>query len=269
MTTNCVALDDEAIAFINDEMFNVVISLDGRKDVHDALRPTVNGKGSYDLILKNAQKLIAGRVDKEYYVRGTFTRENLDFTEDVKALRDAGFAQISVEPVVLAEDSPYALLPEHLPRIFAEYDTLAAHYIVARQSDESWYNFFHFMMDLSGGPCLYKRLRGCGAGCEYAAVTPEGDIYPCHQFVGLEEWRLGSVFSDELDEEMRERFSACNVMTKEDCRRCWAKYYCGGGCMANACQYGGGLMHPHTLSCALMKKRIECALGIHIQEQKP
>lgn len=266
MTTNCVALDDEAIAFINEEMYNVVISLDGRKDVHDALRPTANGKGSYDLILQNAQKLIAGRGDKEYYVRGTFTRENLDFSEDVKALVEAGFDQISIEPVVLPDDSPYALLPEHLPRIQAEYDTLAAAYITARQSVESWYNFFHFMIDLSGGPCLYKRLRGCGAGCEYVAVTPEGDVYPCHQFVGLEEWRLGSVFSGELNEVMREAFSACNIMTKDDCKRCWAKYYCGGGCMANAYQYGGGLMEPHALSCALMKKRVECALGIHIKE---
>ncbi len=269
MTTNCVALDDDAIAFINAEMFNVVVSLDGRREIHDALRPTVNGKGSYDLILRNAQKLIAGRGDREYYVRGTFTRNNLDFSEDVHALTAAGFNQISIEPVVLPDDSPYAILPAHLPRIMEEYDRLAAQYIVARQSKDSWYNFFHFMIDLEGGPCLRKRVRGCGAGCEYAAVTPEGDIYPCHQFVGMTAWKLGHVSQPELDGAKRDLFAQCSVLTKERCKRCWAKYYCGGGCMANACLYGGGLMEPHEMSCALMKKRIECAIGVRLKEQEP
>ncbi|MDO4572510.1 MAG: thioether cross-link-forming SCIFF peptide maturase [Clostridia bacterium] len=266
MTTNCVALDDEAIRFINEEMHNVVISLDGRQEVHDALRPTVNGKGSWELIRKNAKRLIAGRGDKEYYVRGTFTRGNLDFMQDVAALTREGFRQISIEPVVLPDDSPYAILPEHLPRVMAEYDTLAAQYIEARRRPESWYNFFHFMIDLEGGPCLYKRVRGCGAGCEYAAVTPDGEIYPCHQFVGLPEWKLGHIGDNALDEGKRELFAACSVLSKEACKGCWAKYYCGGGCMANACLYGGGLMRPHRTSCALMKKRIECAIGIHAVE---
>lgn len=268
ITTNCLALNDETIDFINEEMYNVVISLDGRKEIHDALRPTVDGKGSYERILRNAQKLIAGRGDKEYYIRGTYTSRNPDFLQDVLALTAAGFRQLSIEPVVLADDSPYAILPEQLPRIMEEYDALAAHYINARRSPETWYNFFHFMIDLEGGPCLYKRVRGCGAGCAYIAVTPDGDIYPCHQFAGMQEWRLGNVASPLLDEEKRNQFAACSVLTKDRCKSCWAKYYCGGGCMANAYLYGGGLMEPHDVSCALMKKRIECAIGIHARESK-
>ncbi len=266
MTTNCVALDDDAIAFINREMHNVVISLDGRKEIHDALRPTPNGKGSFDVILKNAQKLIAGRGGKEYYVRGTFTRNNLDFLEDVKALVSFGFDQVSLEPAVLPSDSPYSLLPEHLPRISEEYDALAAFYIASRKHTKTWFNFFHFMFDPEGGPCLRKRINGCGAGTEYVAVTPDGDVYPCHQFVGLTEWKLGTIDSDELDAEKQKRFLACNVLTKPTCKNCWSKYYCSGGCMANAYLYGGALDHPHEMSCALMKKRFECAIGVSITE---
>ncbi len=265
MTTNCVALTDESIAWINREMDNVVISIDGRREVHDALRPTVNGKGSYDIILEKAKKLIAARGGKEYYIRGTFTKNNLDFTEDVKALVSEGFTQLSLEPVVLAEDDPLAITGADLPRVREEYETLSKHYLRARK-DGTWFHFFHFMIDLEHGPCLRKRLTGCGAGAEYAAVTPDGDIYPCHQFVGLPEWKLGDVFSGVLDEEKQARFAACNVETKESCARCWAKYFCSGGCAANAFLYGGSIMHPHEMSCALMRMRTECALGIHIRE---
>ena len=268
ITTNCVALNDDVADWINREMHNVVISLDGRKQVHDALRPTVNGKGSYDLILRNAQKLVAGRGDKEYYVRGTYTRNNLDFTEDVKALRSLGFRQISVEPVVLPADSPYSILRSHLPRIYEEYDRLADYYLAARRAGDTWFNFFHFMFDPTGGPCLRKRITGCGAGSEYAAVTPDGNVYPCHQFAGMAEWKLGDVFSGKLDQSKQAQFSGCNVCTKERCRNCWAKYYCSGGCLANAYLYGGALDHPHEISCAIMRKRLECAVGIYVKERR-
>ncbi len=267
ITTNCVALDDEKIDFINAEMHNVVISLDGRKAVHDALRPTVNGKGSFDIILNNAKKLVSLRGEKEYYIRGTFTRENLDFLEDVKALVGYGFDQISLEPAVLPEDSPYSLKQEHLAKIDAEYDALAAHYLKARSSHDTWFNFFHFMFDPVGGPCLRKRINGCGAGTEYVAITPDGDIYPCHQFVGMEEWKLGNLNASELRTDLQKSFLGCNVCTKDTCKQCWAKYYCSGGCMANAVLYGGALDHPHEISCHLMKKRAECAMGIYLTEQ--
>jgi uncharacterized protein len=267
ITTNCVALDDEKIDFINREMHNVVISLDGRKETHDALRPTVNGKGSFDIILKNAQKLVAGRGDKEYYIRGTFTRNNLDFLEDVKALTGFGFDQISIEPVVLSPESPYSLLPEHMERIDREYDSLAAHYIEARRNPETWFNFFHFMFDPEGGPCLRKRITGCGAGTEYVAVTPDGELYPCHQFVGMQEWKLGTLETGILRDDLQTSFLGCNVCTKETCKNCWAKYYCSGGCMANAVLYGGALNQPHEISCHLMRKRFECAIGVYAAEQ--
>ena len=267
ITTNCVALDDEKIDFINREMHNVVISLDGRKETHDALRPTVNGKGSFDIILKNAQKLVAGRGDKEYYIRGTFTRNNLDFLEDVKALTGFGFDQISIEPVVLPPESPYSLLPEHMERIEQEYDALAAYYIKARRNPETWFNFFHFMFDPEGGPCLRKRITGCGAGTEYVAVTPDGELYPCHQFVGMPEWKLGTLETGILRDDLQRSFLGCNVCTKEACMSCWAKYYCSGGCMANAVLYGGALNHPHEISCQLMRKRSECAIGVYAAEQ--
>ncbi|MCE5189311.1 MAG: thioether cross-link-forming SCIFF peptide maturase [Eubacteriales bacterium] len=267
ITTNCVALDDEKIDFINREMHNVVISLDGRKEVHDALRPTVNGKGSFDIILRNAQKLVATRGDREYYIRGTFTRNNLDFLEDVKALTGYGFHQISIEPVVLPEESPYSLKEEHLLRIDREYDALAEYYVNARKGRDTWFNYFHFMFDPEGGPCLRKRINGCGAGTEYIAVTPDGDLYPCHQFVGMSEWKLGNLDSPDLRTDLQKSFLGCNVCTKEICRNCWAKYYCSGGCMANAVLYGGALEHPHEISCHLMRKRTECAIGAYVKER--
>lgn len=267
ITTNCVALNDEIIDFINEEMFNVVISLDGRKDIHDALRPTPNGKGSFDIIAPKAQKLVAGRGDKEYYARGTFTNRNLDFTEDVKALYELGFDQISVEPVVLDPSSPYAILEEHIGRILEEYDRLAD-YVLHSRKEGKWFNFFHFMVDLDSAPCLRKRITGCGAGNEYVAVTPDGDIYPCHQFVGEKDFLMGSVMTGEFDQTIQKQFAECNVCTKEVCQECWAKYFCSGGCAANAYKYNGSIYKPHTISCTLMQKRTECALGIYAVEHE-
>ncbi len=266
ITTNCLALNDEIIDWINREMHNVVISLDGRKEIHDALRPTVAGNGSYDRIVEKAQKLVALRGDKEYYIRGTFTRKNLDFLEDVKALLNLGFRQISVEPVVLPAESPYSILEEHLPRIMEEYDRLAEFYIESRKNPKTWFNFFHFMFDPKGGPCLRKRINGCGAGFEYTAVTPDGELYPCHQFVGMTDWKIGSLTDGITRTDLVSRFANCNVCTKEKCQSCWAKYGCSGGCLANACLYGGGLDHPHNISCELMRKRYACAIGIYLKE---
>lgn len=265
ITTNGVALDDEKIAYINNEMHNVVISLDGRRAVHDALRPTANGKGSFDIIVPNAQKLIAARGDREYYVRGTFTNQNLDFCKDVKALIELGFDQISLEPVVLDENSPYAITPGEVQRVLLEYDNLAEFLLQSRREGK-WFNFFHFMMDMSGGPCLKKRVSGCGAGVEYVAVSPEGDVYPCHQFVGETDYCMGSVLDNTLDETLRDRFASCNILTKEGCAACWAKYFCSGGCAANAYKYNGDIHIPYEITCDFEKKRTECALGIFAKE---
>lgn len=266
MTTNCVALDDEKIDFLNREMHNIVISLDGRREVHDALRPTAAGGGSYDIILNKAKRLVSRRGEGEHYIRGTFTRNNLDFTEDVKSLLDEGFRQLSLEPVVLPDESPYSIREEHLPRVFAEYDRLADYYLQQR-SGGLWFNFFHFMVDLTGGPCLRKRLSGCGAGTEYAAISPEGDLYPCHQFVGLPEWKLGNVCDGTVDAEKQAAFAGCNVRTKPACRACWAKYYCSGGCAANAYLYNGDIHKPYELGCRMLRKRTECAIGIALTER--
>lgn len=266
ITTNGVLLDDDKIDFINREMYNCVLSLDGRKEINDAIRPTVNGKGSYDLIVPKYQKLVEARRKcadnrNQYYVRGTFTKKNLDFTQDVLHLFDLGFDQVSVEPVVSPEYQDYAITEEDLPRIFQEYETLAKTVLQLKKEGKK-FNFFHFMIDLDQGPCAIKRLRGCGCGNEYVAVTPEGDVYPCHQFVGMEDWKMGSVLDQSLDLEKKDYFAKTNVYTKEDCKNCWAKFYCSGGCNANSLQYAGDVRKSHRISCELEKKRLECAIMI-------
>lgn len=261
ITTNGVLLDDDSIDFINREMSNVVLSLDGRKEVNDRLRPTVNKKGSYDIIVPKYQKLVEARGDKEYYVRGTFTKYNLDFADDVMHLNELGFDQISVEPVVTDPELPYALTEKDLPTIAEEYEKLSK-LLIERKKNGTGFNFFHFMIDLDQGPCAIKRLRGCSCGNEYVAVTPEGDIYPCHQFVGMDEWKMGSVLDDSVNIEMKKMFSKANIYSKEECADCWAKFYCSGGCNANNMQYNSTIFKPHKLSCALEQKRLECAIMI-------
>ena len=236
ITTNGLLLTDDKIDFINQEMSNCVLSLDGRKEINDRLRVRVDGTGCYDQIVPKYQKLVAQRGDKDYYARGTFTRYNLDFTEDVLHMADLGFDQVSVEPVVSDEKLDYSIKEEDLPRVFEEYERLA-NALLKRRKEGKGCNFFHFMIDLNQGPCAIKRLRGCGCGNEYVAVTPEGDIYPCHQFVGDEQWKMGSVLDGTFNMPMKERFAKANVYSKSDCKNCWAKFYCSGGCNANNWQY--------------------------------
>ena len=266
ITTNGVLLDDDKIDYINREMSNVVLSIDGRKEINDLLRPTPNGSGSYDVIVPHYQRLVKRRNGNpedrwQYYVRGTFTRHNLDFAKDVMHLNELGFDQISIEPVVSEEQQEYAITERELPRIFEEYETLAKQ-LIERKKNGTGFNFFHFMIDLDQGPCAIKRLRGCGCGNEYVAVTPDGDVYPCHQFVGMEDWKMGSVKDLSVDWNKKDYFAKANVYTKEECRSCWAKFYCSGGCNANSYQYAGDIHKPHRISCELEKKRLECAIMI-------
>ena len=256
LTTNGVLLNDEVMEFCNKEMANVVLSIDGRKEVHDYMRPFRNGKGSYEVIVPKFKKLIAGRGKKDYYLRGTFTRFHKDFAEDVKALAAIG-KNISVEPVVGKEEDPYALQEADLPALKAEYERLAEYL-----RDHPGINFFHFNVDLAQGPCVIKRLRGCGAGCEYVAITPEGDIYPCHQFVGNEAYRLGSLYDRTFDKELSRRFASLNIYTREECRNCWARFYCSGGCSASNLLVNGDIKKPHRVGCELERKRLECAIAL-------
>lgn len=261
MTTNGVLLNEEIMDFLNTEMHNVVLSLDGRPEVNDAMRPNAGGKGSYAGIVPKYQQFVAKRGDKDYYVRGTFTRNNLDFSQDVLHMVDLGFDQVSVEPVISDPSLPYSLREEDLPAIFEEYDRLAR-IVLQRKPEGKGFNFFHFMLDLDQGPCAIKRLRGCGCGNEYCAVDPEGKVFPCHQFVGQPEWQMGNVLTGEYDLEQKARFARSNVYNKEKCRECWAKFYCSGGCNANNQQYEGDILKAHTFSCELEKKRLECAIMI-------
>ncbi len=265
LTTNGVLLNDEVTEFANKEMDNVVLSIDGRKEVNDRMRPFRKGAGSYDLIVPKFQKFAASRNQERYYVRGTFTRNNLDFSKDVLHLADLGFKQISVEPVVAPDTDDYALREEDLPILFEEYDHLAAEMIRRKQAGED-FNFFHFMIDLEGGPCVAKRLSGCGSGTEYLAVTPWGDLYPCHQFVGNEKFLMGNVWDGVKATEIRDEFKCCNVYAKEKCRDCFAKFYCSGGCAANSYNFHGKITDAYDIGCALEKKRVECAIMIKAAE---
>lgn len=261
ITTNGVLLDDEKIDFINEHMSNIVLSLDGRKEVNDRMRPTVNGKGSYDIIVPKFKELIEKRGDKEYYIRGTFTSNNLDFSKDALDFYEQGFKKISIEPVVTDPKMDYALREEHLETILNEYEEFSEEYIKIKKNDDEFL-FFHYMIDLQQGPCLAKRAVGCGAGSEYIAVTPEGDIYPCHQFVGNEDFIIGNVDEGIKDTELRDKFKVANVYNKEECSNCWAKFYCSGGCHANAYHTHNDIMKPYKLGCEMEKKRIECAISI-------
>lgn len=259
LTTNGVLLDDEVMEFANREMANVVLSIDGRKEVNDKMRPFRKGAGSYDLIVPKFQKLAESRNQDRYYVRGTFTHHNLDFSEDVLHLADLGFQQISVEPVVAPPEEEYALREEDIPKLLEEYDKLAVE-MLRRHREGNAFNFFHFMIDLEGGPCVAKRLSGCGSGTEYLAVTPWGDFYPCHQFVGNEEFLMGNVTEGIKNTRMQEEFKSCNVYAKEKCRNCFAKFYCSGGCAANSYHFHGSITDAYDIGCELQKKRIECAI---------
>lgn len=261
LTTNGVLLNDEIMEFCNREMSNVVLSLDGRKEVNDRMRPFRNGAGSYELIVPKLQKFVKLREDKDYYVRGTFTRDNLDFSEDVIHFADLGFDRMSIEPVVSDAEDPYAIRESDLPKILEEYDRLALEYIKRRQEGRG-FTFFHFMLDLSQGPCVAKRLSGCGSGTEYLAVTPWGDFYPCHQFVGEEDFLLGNVNEGLTNTRIRDEFKLCNVYAKDKCRDCFARFYCSGGCAANSHKFHGSITDAYDIGCEMQKKRIECAIMI-------
>lgn len=258
LTTNGVLLNDDVLEFANKELVNVVLSIDGRRNVHDFMRPTRNGKGSYDIIMPKYKRFKEGRKG-QYYVRGTFTHNNIDFCQDVINLIDEGFDEVSMEPVVAAPSEDYAITEEDVPKICEQYDMLAKE-LLKRYEEGRPVNFFHFMIDLEGGPCVYKRLSGCGSGTEYLAVTPSGDLYPCHQFVGNADFILGNVYEGIKRTEIVEDFKLCNVYAKDKCKDCFARFYCSGGCAANAYQFHGNILDAYDIGCKLEQKRIECAL---------
>ena len=260
LTTNGMLIDDDVIDFANKEMHNVVLSLDGRKEVHDRYRVDYAGKGSWETIVPKFQKLVASRpADKTYYMRGTFTHENPDFLEDIKTMLDLGFDELSMEPVVCAPDDPAALTEEDLNIVFDQYEKLAQLMQERRKAGKP-FTFYHYMLDLAGGPCVYKRISGCGSGTEYMAVTPTGELYPCHQFVGEEDFKLGDIWKGVTNPAVQEQFAACNVYTRPQCADCWAKLYCSGGCAANAFHATGSIQGVYEHGCDLFRKRMECAI---------
>ena len=265
LTSNGVLLDDEVTEFANRECHNVVLSLDGRKEVHDRLRKTINGKGSYDTIVPKFQKFVKARGNKGYYVRGTFTHNNTDFTNDIFHMADLGFTELSMEPVVCAPGEEYALTEEDLPVLFEQYEILAKE-MLRREREGRPFTFYHYMLDLSGGPCIYKRISGCGSGTEYLAVTPWGELYPCHQFVGDPKYSMGNIWDGVTNKALQDEFKLCNAYARPDCKDCWAKLYCSGGCAANAYHATGSITGTYHYGCELFKKRIECAIMLKVAE---
>ena len=265
LTTNGMLIDDDVIEFANREMSNVVLSLDGRKEINDRTRVDYAGNGSYDRIVPKFQKLVAARGGRDYYMRGTFTHANPDFTRDVFHMADLGFTELSMEPVVCAENDPAALTPEDLETVKEHYEILAKD-MIRRKKDGKPITFYHYMLDLTGGPCIYKRISGCGSGTEYMAVTPWGDLYLCHQFVGEEAYKLGNIWDGVTNTQLREEFRACNAYSRPECKDCWAKLYCSGGCAANAYHATGSIRGVYKPGCELFKKRIECAIMMKIAE---
>lgn len=261
LTTNGILLNDEILEFVNKEMGNIVLSIDGRKEINDKMRPFRGGQGSYDIIVPKFQKVAESRDQMNYYVRGTFTHNNLDFSKDVLHLADLGFKQISVEPVVAQPTDDYAIREEDLPILKEEYDKLAVE-MIKRKKEGKAFNFFHFMIDLEGGPCVMKRMSGCGSGTEYLSVTPWGDLYPCHQFVGQEEFLMGNVDDGIVKPEIADDFRSCSVYSKEKCKNCFAKFYCSGGCMANSYNFHGTIHDCYDVGCEMQRKRVECAIMI-------
>ncbi len=267
LTTNGVLVDDEVIEFSNREMSNVVLSLDGRKEVHDHLRKDYAGNGSYDAIVPKFQKFAKARGDKSYYIRGTFTHNNVDFTNDIFHMADLGFTELSMEPVVCAPGDPYALTEEDMPPLFDQYELLARE-MLRRKKEGRGFTFYHYMLDLTHGPCIYKRISGCGSGTEYMAVTPWGELFPCHQFVNEPEYSLGNVWDGVTNEKVREEFKLCNAYARPECQDCWAKLYCSGGCPANAYHASGSILGIHEQGCRLFQKRIECAIMMKVAESE-
>lgn len=265
LTTNGVLLDDDILEFANKEMSNLVLSLDGRKEVHDLMRPRRGGQGSYDTVVPKFIKAAESRNQMNYYVRGTYTRNNLDFAKDVNHMADLGFEQISVEPVVADKSESYAIREEDIDTLIKQYDELTAE-MIKRKKEGKPFNFFHFMIDLSGGPCVAKRLSGCGSGTEYLAVSPSGELYPCHQFMGMKDFLLGNVDEGVIRTDIRDEFKLCNVYAKEKCKNCFAKFYCSGGCAANSYNFSGSINGTYEIGCELQKKRIECAIALKALE---
>ena len=266
LTTNGMLIDDDVIDFANRECSNVVLSLDGRKEIHDRFRVDYAGKGSWEQIVPKFQKLVAARGGKNYYMRGTFTHANPDFLKDIQVMLDLGFTELSMEPVVCAEDDPSALTAEDLPIVMQQYEDLAR-LMLRRWKEGRPFTFYHYMIDLTGGPCIYKRISGCGSGTEYMAVTPWGDLYPCHQFVGEEKFKLGDVWHGVENTGVRQDFADCNVYAREECRDCWAKLYCSGGCAANAYHATGSVRGVYKYGCELFRKRMECAIMLQAAMQ--
>lgn len=267
LTTNGLLIDDEVIDFLNKEMSNVVLSLDGRKEVHDIFRKDYAGNGSYDRIIPKFKRLVESRGGKNYYMRGTFTHNNVDFTEDIFHMADLGFTELSMEPVVCAPDDPCALTDEDLPKLFEQYEILAKE-MIKRKKESRPFTFYHYMIDLKNGPCIYKRITGCGSGTEYMAVTPWGELFPCHQFVGDPKYSLGNIWDGVKNKKCQDEFRSCNAYAREECRDCWAKLYCSGGCAANAYHATGSIGGIYKYGCELFKKRIECAVMMQVAESE-